>query len=309
MRSSGSFFPTLVSWVLMSAVGLAAETMAPQYEETVELVSLVDDAVGLVEAEGVESACAQFREAGSRWLGDETYVFVLSAEGKAICHPARPSLEGRYLNELRDPKGRPILASMQREVEASGEGWVHYQWPRPGERLFRWKSTYVREATDPDGQQVMVSSGRYQMRVEPFFIVEQVDDAVELIRSAGEDAAFAAFRDPKQGYLFYTAYVFALDEDGVLLVNNGFPENEGKDLSGLADIDGRLFVSEMLDVPVGGSSWIHYKWPKPGNERPSAKSSFVRKVDFGGRQLVVGSGVYFEQEPEVRNLGPKSDTD
>ena len=301
----------IVALVLLISWTAPARSQAPEprYEATMELVGLVEDAVDLVESEGVEAACGSFRTAGSRWLEGDSYVFVVGMDGKALCHPARPTLEGQYLNELKDPKGRPILANMLREVEESDEGWVHYQWPRPGEQIFRWKTTYVRTAVDPAGARVMVSSGRYQMEVEPFFIVEQVEDAVELILSEGEEPAFTAFRDPRSGYLFYTAYVFVLDEDGVLLVNNAFPENEGRDLSGLADIDGRLFVQEMLQVPVHRSAWIHYKWPKPGDERPSAKSSFVRRIDVDGRQLVVGSGVYFDQEPDVRVLGPKPDVD
>ncbi len=291
--------------------GLAAgDTMAPRHEGTIELIGLVEDAVGLVESAGVEAACSEFREVGSRWFRDQSYIFVLTMDGRAICHPARPSLEGQYLNEMRDPKGKPILDLMIREIEQSGEGWVHYQWPRPGAgKVFYWKTTYVRKATGSNGEAVMVSSGRYQMEIEPFFIVEQVEDAIDLIRSEGEGGAFRNFRDPASGFLFYNAYVFVLNDEGVLLVNNAFPENENKNLSDLADIDGRLFVQDMLHVPVGGSAWIHYKWPKPGDERPSAKSSFVRRVDFGGRELVVGSGVYFDQEPAVRDLGPKSDVD
>ena len=299
----------IISSALLATAAVAADTMAPRHEGTIELIAFVEAAAELVESEGVEAACGSFRESGSRWFDDRRYVFVLTMDGKAICHPAQPTLEGRYLNEVRDPKGRPILDLMVRELEQSDEGWVHYQWPRPGERVFRWKTTYIRKATDPDGEPVMVSSGRYQMDVEPFFIVEQVEDAIDLIEEQGEEAAFAAFRDPASGFLFYTAYVFVLDENGVLLVNNAFPENETRDLSDLADIDGRYFVREMLDVPPGGSAWIHYKWPKPGDTRPSAKSSFVRRVSFGDRELVVGSGVYFDEEPAVRDLGPKPDVD
>ena len=286
-----------------------ADEMAPRYDQTLELIGLVEDAADLIEREGVEPACTQFREAGSRWFDDEAYVFVLSMDGQAICHPARPSLEGRYLNEMRDPKGKPILDLMVREIAASEDGWVHYQWPLPGERVFRWKTTYVQKATAPDGTPVMVSSGRYQMKMEPFFVVEQVEDAIASIQEKGEQAAFEEFRDPSSGFLFYNAYVFVLDTEGVLLVNNGFPENEGKNLIGMRDIDGRPFVRDMLQVPAGASAWIHYKWPKPGDSRPSAKSSFVRRVDFDGRELVIGAGVYFEQEPEVRDLGPKPDID
>ena len=146
----------------------------------------------------------------------------------------------------------------------------------------------------------MVASGRYQMKMEPFFVAEQVEDAIELIRERGTAEAFAALRDESSGFLFYNAYVFVLDGNGTLLVNNAFPENEGKDLSDLADTDGKAFVREMLAVPAGGSAWVDYKWPRPGDTWPSAKSSFVRNVEINGQRLFVGSGVYFGLEPKVR---------
>jgi signal transduction histidine kinase len=274
--------------------------MEPRYEETGELMAVVRDAADLVAGEGVEVACESFRDKESRWFHEDDYVFVLDMDGVALCHPASPSLEGRNLMELRDPKGRPIATLFLRELESSDQGWVHYLWPRPDERVFYWKTTHVRRATEPSGRQVIVASGRYQMTMEPFFVVEQVEDAVELIREHGAAAAFAALRDEASGFLFYNAYVFVLDENGTLLVNNAFPENEGKDLRDLEDADGKPFVREMLAVPEAGSAWVDYKWPRPGDTWPSAKSSFVRHVEINGQRLFVGSGVYFGLAPKVQ---------
>lgn len=299
----------LLAIMLVAAGAAFGSTMEPRYSQTLELIGLVEGGVELVESDGVTAACEAFRDPDSQWFQGDSYLFVLALDGTAICHPAKPSLEGRTLLELRDPKGKPIVAGMVREASNAGEGWVHYLWQRPGESVFRWKSSYVRRAAPAGGDPVIVGSGRYQMQLEPFFVVEQVDDAIELIRSEGEEAAFETFRDPASGFLFYTAYIFVLDADGVLLVNNAFPENEGRNLIDLADIDGRRFVREMLAVPLGDATWVHYKWPKPGDARPSAKSSFVRRVRIGERELVVGSGVYFDEEPAVRDLGPKSDVD
>ena len=284
----------------------ASEAMAPEYEATRELMTTVREAAALVESEGVDAACARFRERDSRWFQGDDYVFVLSMDAVALCHPARPSLEGRDLMELRDPKGRPIARLMLRELESSDQGWVHYLWPRPDERVFYWKTSYVRRARDPEGRELMVASGRYQMKMERFFVVEQVEDAIQLIRDRGRAEAFAALRDKGSGFLFYNAYVFVLDENGTLLVNNAFPENEGKDLSDLEDHDGKPFVREMLAVPAGGAGWIDYKWPRPGDTWPSAKSSYVRKVEIDGQRLVVGSGVYFGREPKVRERPAES---
>lgn len=290
--------------VLLSSPALAVEP--PEHAETRELMVVVAAAAELVAERGAEPACAEFRQAGSRWLDGDLYVFVLDGEGNALCHPAQPSLEGRSLRELRDPKGKPIVASFLRELAESEDAWVHYQWPRPGSQVFTWKSTYVRRATAADGTSLVVGAGAYELPMERLFVVEQVDDAVELIERDGE-AAFPVLRDPATGFVFKTAYVFVLDAGGVLLVNNAFPENEGRDLTELQDIDGRFFVREMLRVPVGSAAWIDYKWPRPGDTRPSEKLSYVRAIDWNGTELVVGAGVYFDPEPAVRDLGPASD--
>jgi hypothetical protein len=237
-----------ISTVLLAALAapLAAnQALEPKYEATRELMATVRDAAELVTAEGLDAACARFRVKDSRWYQGDDYVFVLAMDGEALCHPARPSLEGRNLMDLHDPRGRPIAVLMLRELETADVGWVHYLWPRPDERIFEWKTTHVRRALDPGGRELMIASGRYQMEMEPFFVAEQVEDAIELIRARGTGEAFAALRDKASGFLFYNAYVFVLDESGTLLVNNAFPENEGKDMSDLEDRDGKPFVREM----------------------------------------------------------------
>lgn len=280
----------------------AAQPPEPKYQETRDLMALVRDAAGLVAAQGVEAACAEFRAEGSRWFGGDRYIFVLGMDGEALCHPARPSLEGQELMELRDPRGKPIVANFVRELESAEDGWVHYHWPRPGSRVFDWKSSYVRRVSGPDGRDLIVGSGRYEMQMERFFVVEQVEDAIELIRERGAAEAFETLHDESSGFLFYSAYVFVLDGSGTLLVNNAFPENEGRDLSELADIDGKKFVREMLAIPAGEAAWVDYKWPKPGDTWPSVKSSYVRNVEIDGQRLFVGSGVYLGLERKDREL-------
>ena len=296
----------LTAAVLLAAPLVAAEPPEPKYAETRELMALVRDAAELVASEGVQAACQQFRVEGSRWLEGDTYVFVLDMDSVTLCHPARPSFEGRDMSELVDPRGRPIAGLLQREMASSDQGWIHYLWPRPGASIFEWKTSHVRRATEPDGREVMVASGRYQMQMEPFFVVEQVEDAIQLMRDRGTGEAFAALRDAASGFLFYNAYVFVLDAEGTLLVNNAFPENEGRDMSDLEDQDGKQFVREMLAVPADGAAWIDYKWPRPGDTWPSEKSSYVRNVEIGGQRLIVGSGVYFGLEPKVQPAEPEA---
>lgn len=274
----------------------AALRYPPRYKETKELIALVEDAAARVAERGAFEACADFRQPGSRWLDGDVYVFILDLRGDAICHPVQPELEGKTLLELRDPNGKPIVRNFLRELEGGDEdGWVHYQWPRPGGGTFYWKTSYVHRAKAPDGKTYLVGSGLYQMKMEPFFVVEQVDDAADLLETLGT-VAFDTLRDPSSGYRFYDAYIFVMDEDGVQRVNAGFPENEGKNLLDLEDPTGKVIGREILALLANrDSGWIDYLWPRPGDTRPVKKSIYVRKVEVDGKTMVVGAGVYLEE--------------
>jgi signal transduction histidine kinase len=277
---------------LLFAWPAVAQLPEPEYDETVELISLVQEAADLVEEQGLEFACGEFRQSGTKWFQDEIYVFVYDMAGKSLCHPVRPNLEGRALLELRDPFGRPIVETFVRELEGESEtAWVHYLWPKPGSQTFTWKTSHIRRARDGD-RDLIVGSGLYQMQMERFFVVEQVNDAVDLMRESGE-SAFYTMRDRSTSFRFYDAYVFVLDPDGLMLVNVGFPDLEGTNVALLQDSTGKAFVQEMLAVGDDSPAWVDYMWPKPGDSRPAKKSSYLRRVTIDGQEYIVGAGVYF----------------
>ncbi len=294
----------IAALALTVVLPVAADDRALDYPQSRELVALVTDAAALVAAQGAEEACTALRRPGSRWLEGERYVFVIGFDGTAICHPARPSLDGESLLELHDPDGRPIMRNMLRELAAGeGDGWVHYLWPRPGQgktldTVLVWKSTYIRRAEAPDGKPYVVGSGLYQMPMERAFVVEQVDDAVALIEAQGRDA-FALLRDPTGGFRFLDAYIFVIQgsgkDTGLCPVNVAFPQLEGQNILDLKDGEGKPMVREMIEVlKARDAAWIEYRWPRPGETLPREKSSYVRRVYLDGEMLVVGAGVYFE---------------
>ena len=132
--------------------GASADQPSYEYEETRQLVSLVNDAAQLVQTKG-EAVFAEFRVNGSRWRQGETYIFVLDPQGEMLVHPD-PELDGKNMLELKDINGRPIIRGLIEAATAvpnKPEGWYHYEWPVPGGLLPRWKSTYVRLVTAPSG--------------------------------------------------------------------------------------------------------------------------------------------------------------
>ncbi len=270
-----------------------AGAMELEHEATRDLVAFVGRAAELVAAEGA-AACDAFKQEGSEWRDGERYVFLLDKEGNAVCHP-NPSLQGRNLSEVRDPDGKPIMKLILRQLErGAGDGWVHYLWPRPGKSMLTWKSTYVREVPAPDGAALVVCAGAYNLPMEKAFVVDRVAEAAELIASEGE-AAFAVLRDRAGGFLFYDAYVFVLSTDGKMLVNPPSPHLEGTDALDIEDENGVRPGREMLALlETQDEGWVSYLWPRPGDKKPSRKQAFVRRVEAGGKELVVGAGVYYD---------------
>ena len=271
----------------------------PRYEhaETQALVTLVDDAVRLVQTDG-EAAFTAFRAPNSRWRQDDTYIFVLDLSGNMLVH-LDPAMEGRNQIALKDVDGRPVIPGLIHAATAmpAAGGWYHYQWPAPKSVLARWKSTYVRKAVTPAGKTYIVGSGMYNDRMERAFVVDVVTNAVAELDQHGRDA-FRAFYDPIGQFLVKDAYVFVIDSSGRELVNPAFRNLEGRDLLELRDSQGRPFVRAMLDtVRKRGSGWVDYMWPKPGESVSTQKSTYVAKATVDGQSLLVGCGVYLADAP------------
>lgn len=271
-----------------------------QHKETLELVTLVKDAVELIRTKG-EAAFDDFRVTGSHWRQGESYIFVLDLKGNMLVHPD-PTMEGKNELELKDINGRPIIRGLIAAVTTlpnKAEGWYHYQWPVPGGLLPRWKSSYAQLVTAPSGKSYIVSSGIYNDRMERIFVVDLVKDAIGQIEKNGT-AAFSLFHDPAGPFLAKDAYIFVFDRKGIDLVNPAFPNLEGRNLLDLKDSQGKQLIREMLEVvQTSGAGWVDYMWPKPGESVSTQKSAYVSKAKMGDQWVLVGSGVYLADAPKA----------
>ena len=276
---------------LLSAQGVEAN---PQYDQPKQVIALVEKAAALVEREG-ENAFSKFRKKGSEWFHGEVYVFVTDLEGTSLCVPPMPELEGKNIIDRVDPNGKRVLALMIEKVSGNkAAGWVHYQWPKPGEDKPFWKSSYVMRVKDASGKEYMVGSGLYDMKVEKLFVVDTVDDAAELIRKEGKQA-FQTLRDKAGPFRYQDVYVFVHDQNGTELVNPASPDLEGQNLLDLKDASGKMLVRETIKLlEAKETGWIEYMWPKPGETEPSKKLTYVRKVEMGDEVLYVGAGIYLD---------------
>lgn len=123
-------------------------------------------------------------------------------------------------------------------------------------------------------------------------MVALVDDAAKLLEQKGKDA-FPELRKDKK-WINEKTYVFIDRFDGVVLLNPPSPDIEGKNLLDWQDAKGKKIVSEFVSVAKSkGSGWVDYYWPKPGEQKPSKKISYVKKAKLpSGEEIIVGAGIY-----------------
>src|SRR5262245_51554911 len=103
---------------------------------------------------------------------------------------------------------------------------------------------------------------------------------------------------PKKNRKWYTdkTYVFVDDIKGTVLVNPPSPEIEGKNLIDFKDAKGNALIREFIKVAeTKGSGWVDYWWPRPGEDKPSKKRSYVKRAKMpNGTLVIVGAGIYSE---------------
>jgi len=281
---------------LMFPLFVSSQSTDVVYPETKQVLGIVDEASRAVAEKG-EAAFAEFRRKGSKWLHDDTYVFVIDREGKVILNPTRPELEGKNQLNLKDAVGKPFIKWFIKEVTdypGKTQGWSHYVWFKPGQEIPSWKTSFVRYVKAPSGKEYIVGSGLYEMRPERAFVVDIVDEAAYIIGKEGR-RAFPMLRDKTGEFNYLTTYVFVIDSKGIDLVNPAFPQHEGRNVLALKDSKGKSFIRDMIAMLANrDSGWITYSWPKPRSTKPSDKETYVKKVKSGNDVFYVGSGIYLE---------------
>ncbi|MCC2309712.1 methyl-accepting chemotaxis protein [Cellulomonas chengniuliangii] len=130
-----------------------------------------------------------------------------------------------------------------------------------------------------------------------------VQTAMGIVESYGERAASgemttaeaqaAAIESVKSLRYSGEEYFWINDMQPAMIMHPTKPELDGTDLNDYADPDGTLlFVEFVKVVKAEGSGFVAYQWPRPGEDAPQPKISFVTGYEPWG--WVVGSGVYID---------------
>lgn len=123
-------------------------------------------------------------------------------------------------------------------------------------------------------------------------VIAKCQDAAKMIQEKGIDAGIKAIGSKEGPYVWKDTYVFLMDLDGKMLAHPMSPQlTERKDLLQTKNTDGKMIFVDFIKLAnEKGSGWVDYMWPKPGQEKPVEKSTYIYRVP--GTQYLVGAGIY-----------------
>jgi methyl-accepting chemotaxis protein len=143
----------MVGMIVYAAVSLTRERSRILREKQEKVRSLVETAHSLIaqcyqlQLGGTPEAEAQKRAIGllrSLRYEDDNYFWINDLRPFMIMHPTKPQLDGTDLSDLKDPSGKALFVVMADTVRAHGQGFVAYDWPRPGSDRPVPKISYVK---------------------------------------------------------------------------------------------------------------------------------------------------------------------
>lgn len=89
----------------------------------------------------------------------------------------------------------------------------------------------------------------------------------------------ADFNEKKADWVDRDLYAFVLDLSGKVLAHSTNSKLVGKDMIEVADVDGKYFTKEVVDVvKASGKGWVDYKFTDPATKKWMPMSSYCEKV-------------------------------
>lgn len=113
--------------------------------------------------------------------GHNEYFWVNDMAGVMVHHPIKPQLDGKNLNDMKDPNGTFLFRAFTDMARTRGEGFVQYQWPKPGHDAPVDKVSFVK-AFAPWGW--VVGSGLYIDDLQAAFRQQMVGSVAAVLAAA-----------------------------------------------------------------------------------------------------------------------------
>ena len=207
-----------------------------------------------------------------RYAGDN-YLWVNDMQAAMVMHPMKPALDGKNLADFKDPNGKKLFSEMVQVCQNDGQGFVDYMWPKPGKEKPVAKLSFVRLFKPWNW---VVGTGVYLETAEARFMEEAKTQIGKLrFGPAGND------------------YFFIIDTNYNMVMHPIKPSLDTTSVKDFRDPKGKALFVEMVQTCLENDhGFVDYLWPKPGEDEPVAKLSYVQLFKEWG--WIVGTGIYID---------------
>ena len=133
-------------------------------------------------------------------------------------------------------------------------------------------------------------AGAQEKGATPQDVIQKVKQAASYLAKEKE-AGLETFKQKQSDYVWADTYVFVADcVQKKCAAHPMNPKLIGMDLSSIKDPTGKVIGPLFCEDHGGKGYWVEYQWPKPGEDKPSRKLTYVEPVP--GTPYTVGAGVY-----------------
>ena len=104
-------------------------------------IKAIDQNQSLTKPERLERAKALVK---AMRYNEADYLWINDTAPRMVMHPFKPALDGKALNDFKDPDGKRLFVAMAEVCKQKGAGTVDYLWPKPGKDKPVAKLSYVK---------------------------------------------------------------------------------------------------------------------------------------------------------------------
>jgi len=207
-----------------------------------------------------------------RYAGNN-YLWINDMQPQMVMHPIKPALDGKNLTDFKDLNGKHLFTEMVKVCQEKEQGFVDYMWSKPGEDKPVAKLSFVRLFKPWNW---IIGTGVYLETAEKRFMDEAKLQISNLrFGPEGKD------------------YFFIIDTDLKMVMHPIKPSLNGSSMKDFRDPEGKaLFVEMVQTCKDNGQGFVDYLWPRPGEDKPAAKLSYVQLFKEWG--WIVGTGIYID---------------
>lgn len=113
-----------------------------QHGKQVEIQHTVDGVWGVIDHYATLAKSGEMTQEAAQHAAKEAvrhtrfdgsnYFWIQDTSATMVMHPIKPELEGKNLSASTDPNGKALFVEMSRVASNEAQGYVNYQWNKPG---------------------------------------------------------------------------------------------------------------------------------------------------------------------------------